>query len=251
MDKILQDALEAMDGDELSIALTGRKLRALFYGDFGAGKTTLAAQLVENKGCLITTDSNWVVILKYPEIAAKITRYAFEGFTQLQAIAKAHAEGIEPWCTYDTLIWDTASRGIERFVGKLVDRKKFNDQRDPDVQSWTHYNLTLRRLSETVDILSKTDLNIIYTTHLREPTEQDRNRKRFAIRPNAPEKSFELLGQEVSLIGWVYKENKGGKRLVSFEGTNLQTGKSQISTIDERTYVIDEIPDLIRKWRNN
>lgn len=251
MDPRLKDALSKMDGEKVSLAEEPRRLRAYLYGDYGAGKTTLAAKLVENKGCLITTDSNWYVILKYPEIAEKIVRYPFEGFSQLQAIAQAHTEGVEPWSTYDTLIWDTAPRGIERVVlNILAIKNNFNDQRDKELQSWTHYGLAKNKLNPTVEALNKCGMNIIYTAHVREPSDNDTKKKKFNIRPNGPEACFDLLAQEVSLLGFMYKENKGGKRLISFEGTLQQSGKSQISTIDERTYPVDDIPELVQKWRN-
>jgi hypothetical protein len=105
-------------------------------------------------------------------------------------------------------------------------------------------------LREIVYALNKTNLDVVYTAHVREPTDLDRKKKKFAIRPSGPEKCFEVLAQEVNLIGWLYKEDRGNERLISFEGTNLQTGKSQISTIEERTYKVAEIPELIRKWKN-
>jgi AAA domain len=226
-----------------------RLLRALFYGDFGSGKSTLALHLVENKAIWITTDSAWVVIYKYPELMARVTRFPFEGFSQIRSIVQAHKEGIEPWCTYDTLIWDTFTTSIETSLRNLVASKQYNDQRDPEVESWTHYNIVSKKLRETVDTLSKSNLNIIYTGHIRDPNDQDKQKKRFAIRANAPEASYNIVAREVSLIGWLYKDDRGSKKRIQFEGTLREQAKSQISTIQETVYNLDQIPELVRQWK--
>jgi hypothetical protein len=252
VDQKLRDALKA-ELDKLGRAepVSGRRklLRALFYGDFGSGKSTLSLNCVEERGIWITTDSAWVVADKYPELAQKMERYDYTGFSQLQAIALAHKEGIEPYGAFDTLIWDTASTGIKRTLREMVKKNKFNDQRHAEVESWTHFNLVKAKLTETLEILSNSDLNIIYTMHQQQPVEDDVKKQRSGLRGNAPGASFDIIAQEVQLIGWLHKERAGAKRVIQLEGTTRETAKSQISTIPEKTYLQDEIPNLIRKWK--
>lgn len=250
MDKILQAELEKM-GQPQSIKDSNRRLRAFFYGDPGAGKTTLAAHLIENKAAIITADSAWVVLDKHPELSEKIDRYPFTSFAQVRAMAIAHGEGIEPWCTYDTLIWDPVSQAVNLMLRGLVDNRKYpKEQHDPEVEGWPHYRIIERSLIDTVKTLNESDMNIIYTAHIKDPSTADKEKKRFAIRPDLPEASYKAIAREVQLLGWLYKEAKGGQRKIQFEGTLQETAKSQISTIPEKTYQVSEIPDLISKWKS-
>lgn len=243
--------LEQM-GEPKTVHEERRLLRALLYGDPGAGKTTLAGQLVENKACLITADSGWVVLQKEPELAAKIHRYDFTGLRQIEAIAQAHGEGIEPWCTYDTLIWDTVSQSVNIVLRNLVSQRQYpKEQHDPEVEGRPHYRIVERALLDTVTILNKSKLNIIYTAHIRDPSQQDIDKKRFAIRPSMPEASYMVIAREVQLLGWVHKEVKGGVRQIQLEGTLKETAKCQIPTIPEATYPLSEIPELITAWKKS
>src|SRR5437660_4269960 len=257
MDPNFLAQLEALE--EKFASLQERKLlRALLYGDAGVGKTTLAINLIQNKGLLVTSDSAWQVIYKYPELQHKITRYPFKGFTQVQAIAQAHKEGIVPYCNYDTLIWDPVSSAVDVVLRNLLEAKRKTidwkkHQPDPDVEGWPHYRIAARLLPDTVIELNESELNVIYVAHIKEPTKndkEDRVVKRFSIRPDLPEACFKVLHKEVQLLGWLYKENHGGQRKIQFEGTTSETAKSQPSTVEEITYNVNQLPELVTKWRN-
>lgn len=250
MDAKLQAELDRMR-QPMSVAEAPRKLRALLYGDPGTGKTTLAGQLVESKGAIFTTDSAWVVLLNDVETAEKIDRWPFEGFSQLRAFVEAHNEGIEPYASYDTLIWDTFAKGVDNTLRVLVDAEKHpKEQPHPDVEGWPHYRRAERALIDTIKVLNASDLNIIYTAHVREPSDKDKTNKRFAIRPNGPEACYRAVAQEVQLIGWLYNENRNDPEpKIQVQGTLQETAKSQISTIPQGTYRVSQIPPLIQKWK--
>lgn len=251
MEDRVRAELQRLGEGSSTVGQENRLLRALFYGDFGSGKTTLALHCIENKGIWVTTDSAWVVVDKYPALQEKVYRYPFTGFEQIRAFCEAKVEGIEPWASADTLIWDTCTGSLDTFLYRILNdpKMKFNDQRHDEVPSWTHYGIMQRKLRETVDSLSKSDYNVIYLAHLREPTEEDRKKKHFALRANAPEASYNIIAREVQLIGWMHKEGKGLGRQVQFEGTLREAAKSQVSTIQEDTYPVEQVPELIRKWK--
>lgn len=253
MDAKKLELLRSM-GTPSSVWEEERLVRAMFYGDFGSGKTTLAAKIAKvigGKVALITTDSAWTVLHKDPELSKDIIRYPFDSFGQVKLMIEAHNEGLEPFGEIKTFIWDTISTSIDRVLRDLVKRKNFGSQQlDPTLEGYPHYRMAANALKEVVDEFNKSDLNVIYTAHVKFPTEADQKKRKFAIRPTANEMAYQVFGQEVSLIGWLSREDKSAQRKVQFQGTVSETAKSQISTIPENTYLVDQIPDLIQKWIN-
>jgi len=239
-------------GEEISLLEEKKLLRAMFYGDPGAGKTTLACHLVRNRGALVSSDSAWVVLHKYPEVAKKIVRYPFGNFRQVRAIVKGHREGIEPYRTYDTLVWDTASTAIQIMLRGAVDANKFATQQiHPSVEAWAHYRIIERALVETIEELNRSDLNIIYLAHVKDPSEADKEKQRFYIRPNMPEACFRAIHQETQVLGWLHKENQSGKRQIQLAGTMKVAAKSQISTLPEATYTTQEVITNLQEWMSS
>lgn len=220
-----------------------RLFRAFLYSDTGVGKTSLACHCVENRGIAVTSDSNWVVIEQYPEIAAKWDRVPFEGFSQIRAIVQAHEEGIGRWAEYDTLLWDPTSASVNaalRFSATKNNR---------DVETWDDYRVTANYLGDIVREISQSTLNAIYTAHLRFPNENDAKRQMYAVRPDMPQASYNEIARDVQLIGYLFRDKVGGTRKLQVEPTVKVTAKTQIPTIPEGIYDASEIPSLVTKWK--
>ncbi len=248
------EELEALNAIRAPVSIKdeNRRARFLFYGDPGSYKTTLAAQLVENRGLLVSTDSAWVVLQGYPELTEKVERIPFEGFSQLRAICIAHTEGIEPYASFDTLILDTVSTMVQLVLRKLVAVRKYpKEQHDPEVEGWPHYRIVERALIDTIEVMNNSDLNIIYLAHVREPNDSDKEKvvKKYAIRPNMPEKSFMAVAQEVQLIGWMHRPDVKKPHQVQLQGSVAVTAKSQMATLQDSTYSVHQIPELVAKWK--
>lgn len=254
MDADIRAELDRL-GEPMSALQEPRLFRGLIYGDPGAGKTDLAVKLAqevtepEDRIVLVSSDSAWVTVLKYPEIAARTTKLDFTGFSLLRALAQGREEGDEKWGDVGTVIWDTVSRSVDRILRNLADNLKFTEQRHPDLEAYPHYRLVEKHLGKTIKELNQSKLNVIYTAHIREPSEKDREKRKYAIRPNMPEASFKVVAEEVALIGWLAKEEAGAKRQITLEGTKSVTAKSQISTIPEATYEVDKLPPMLAKWK--
>lgn len=243
MDQAVLDELNTTV-QPMSVLEHERKLRAMFYADAGMGKTSLAVHLVENRGLAVTNDSAWSVIERYPDIAPKWDRVRFDGFSQIRSIVEAHAAGKERWAEYDTLLWDPCSASVNKMLRAVSTAKR------REVEEWPDYRLVERYLIDTIDVLNASNLNIIYTAHVRFPNDNDAKKDMYAIRPNMPEASYFAIAREVQLIGYMFRENVGDKRKIQFQPTKRITAKTQIPTIDEGIYDADVIPELIRKWKN-
>lgn len=242
-------------GDVPSMVDEPMHLRALLYGDTGAGKTDLAGKILQvlgGKTCLVYADSAWTVLLKYPEIAATIHKYPFGGFSMIKSILQAREEGIAPYCDFKNLLWDTWSTSIDKVLRSLVDQRKYpKEQHDSETEARPHYRLVERLFIDLVDRLNRSDLNIIYTAHLRFPNENDQKAAKLNVRPVAPEATYRVLARESNLIGYLYKDQSGGERKIQLSGTKTETAKCQIPGIEEQTYSVNDIPKLIAEWRNN
>lgn len=231
-------------------------LRALLFGEPGAGKTTLAGHLVEKKGLIVTADSNYVVLNKYPDVKNKIERQPFKGFRQMREIANAHAEGIKPWSDLDTLIWDPVSIAVQNTLRSMTadDNYRFkNQEMHREIPVRPHYMIARNKLADTVQVLNKSKLNIIYVTHVQQPSAEEKEKDiNFAIRSNLPYSCYLVIAAEVQLIGYVNKEAPGKPRLVQLEGTKTISAKSQVPTLpEEEIYTIEDIINGVRLWKSN
>jgi hypothetical protein len=249
MDPALQERLDKM-GSAVDIADESKLFRGCFYGDFGMGKTTLAGQLIGvDRAAWITSDSAWTALYKLPGVKDQVRRWPFEGFSQLRAIAEGHAEGIEPYAGFKWLVWDTVSTSVDVLLGNLAEAHPFEkEQLHPSLEGRPHYRMAANALKKTIQALNQSGLNIVYIAHDRTPSDADKEKRKYAIRPNMPEASYKVMGQEVNLIGWLHKDDSG-KRLIQLNSTKFITAKCQIPGIEEKIYPTQELAPLVRKWQ--
>lgn len=229
------------------------RFRGLLYGDFGAGKTTLGIQiaaLLGQKICLVYADSAWTVILNYHDIYPRVHKLPFGGLSTIDTILKARDYGLTPWCEFDVLMWDTASTSANTVLRNLVGARKFpKDQYAPDLEGRPHYRLLELGFRELIPKLRESDLHIIYTAHLRTPSEDDVKKGKLQWRPAFPEATYKEIAREANLIGYMHKkEESGNQRWIQLNGTDQTAAKCQIPGIPERTYKSEEIPQLISRW---
>lgn len=240
-------------GGPRTLADIPRLVRPYIYGDPGTGKTDLAVKIVDAIGgtpIWITGDSGWSTVLKYPEVAERTYFSEFDSFAAMRLMVQAREEGIEPFCDCDTLVWDTASTGINSMLRTVVREKPLpGESKDPSIEAWGHYRMVESALKDTVEVFRKSSMHVIYLAHIRDPTDKDKEKKRFAIRPAGPEACYRIIAQEANLIGWLYKEKEN--RLLQVNPTLQETAKTQIPTIEEKSYPVAEIPKLLAKYVNS
>lgn len=121
-------ALEKALGDSKPSSLQGsiKFLKTFIYGEYGTGKTVLAASLVQNKGLVISTDSGTDSLFNHPELLEKIDMIPYQGLSQLTAIGKAITEGHPDYVQYDTVWVDTISQVQEEYLDFLNENFTFS-----------------------------------------------------------------------------------------------------------------------------
>lgn len=246
--------LKALDGMAPPVKSTEgtRYLRALLYGDFSVGKTDLAVKMLYEIGCrkilAVTSDSAWVTWLKYPEIAECIERVEFEGYSHVQAMMAARKVGRAPYSEYDGMLFDTFSTAHTNVLSTIVDQKTFADQQHPDSPGWTTYNVGTTGAKKTIAAIRKSELHVVYTAHLREPSDAETKANKLQSRANIPEQVYKAVAQEVNLIGMLSKERVGGERSIQVDMTNRVAAKNLIATLTQPKYNVNDVPKLIREW---
>jgi hypothetical protein len=253
MDDKLLDALNKL-GEPATVYDQGFLFRGLIYGDPGAGKTDLAIKIADaltpedKKICLIFADSNWTTVLKYPEIAKRVMKYPFEGFSQIRAILAARDEGIEPYCDFGSIVWDTWSTSVDQVLRQLVDQRKYpKEQHDPEVEGWPHYRLVERGFIDLIKLLLKSNIHVVYTAHERWPTEADLKKGKVANRPQAPEATYNVLARDSNMIGFLFKEDPRLQRYLRLNGSNQVKAKCQIPGLNEVTYKVEDVVSKIKE----
>jgi AAA domain len=254
MDEKTLEQLKSMGG-AMTLADVPRLIRPFIYGDPGVGKTQLAAEICLEVGLnpiWVTSDSGWSTVLKYPDLAKRTYKVLFDSFEHIRLMVQAKEEGLEPFCNYDTVVLDTVSTQISMMLRTVTKLKPLpGEQKDPSIPGWGHYQMIENAMKDTVEVLSKSGMHVIYLAHIRDPTEKDKEKKRFAIRPAGPEATYRIIAQEANLIGWLHKENRDSERLIQFSPTLQETAKTQVPTILEQTYSTKLVPELISKYINS
>lgn len=254
MDEKQLEQLMSMGGSR-TVADVQKLIRAYFYSDPKVGKTDLTAQICQELGLSpiwVTTDSGWSTVLKYPEVADRTRFETFDSFKQIRLLLQAHQEGYEPYASYDTIVIDTASRAIDNMLRIVVAEKPLpKEQQDPSIEAWGHYRMVESSVKDTVKLLMNSDMHVFYLAHIRDPNDKDKEKKRFAIRPAGPEACYRVIAQEANLIGWLFPEGRENQRKIQFKPTLQETAGTQIPTIEEKIYQVQEVPKLLAKYVNS
>lgn len=240
-----------------------RLVRAYLYGEFGQGKTTQIGKLTKvlgGKTLIVTTDSNWSVLTKDPDISNKIdmVRYMSTGhgnmmegklilYGMIHEIVAKYGDGEE----YNTLAIDTINTVVD--ITRIHLTKKFNylkDQRLKDASSWTHFNILKDQMLLLRSILTESNLHIIFTSQEREPSDEDIKKGKFRVRPNSPEGVFKILAEECNVVGHCYRDDDNKKYMLQTQGTKRLVAKSQIPTLPQAIFKADDVAPLIGEWVN-
>ena len=239
-----------------------RYVKAFIYGEFGVGKTILAASCTQNKGLIIATDTGTDSLYNHPELLEKHDIVPYKGLQHLTAVAEAISEGVEGYEQYDNVIVDTISQVQEEYLDWLLDNFKFSgnmrtlaeprNARDRTLESQEitglpDYHLARNKMRGPVKALIKAPVDVFFLAHLREPSMMDIQKGKLVRRPTLTETVFKLIAREASLLGLMERSAK--ERTVQFLTDKKTIAKSRIIELDNKTINADTLPQIIQEWK--
>lgn len=263
MDRKLQAALDATEPYIPSGTMP--YANHCLYGEFGSGKTVLAAKLIRRRGLFIVTDDNWVVLKDWPELFDKIELVDYNGPSHLKAIGLAVQEGQPKYKEFDLLCIDTVSQGGDNYIDFVLENytpssAKFRDKMtlnnkglpyDNTIETpgqSDYHNLSLA-MRPAIDELANAPIDVVFNCHLRLPgpmaTEAD-NKQRPAL-TNAV---YLALGRRVQTMAYMERTGRTEEPKISFKSTGARIAKSQIRALDGHEFnSSDEVVKIIQDWK--
>lgn len=233
-------------------------LKAIIFGDFGTGKSTMSFRL--GKTLVLAADPGWVIKQNHRELDVTVLEYG--GFRQLEALASAFKVQDPRYSMYDTFVIDTISELQEDYVDLIVKstepprastRNRFtmkpnSDMTLPELPGFDDYHAAKNVLRPTFRDLNKAPVNVIYIAHDREPNEMAGKVQRDkAVRPNLTESAFKVLARQVHTIGFTTVEDDDYN--ISFRNGKGIIAKSRIGAINGKTIRQNDFARVIEQWQ--
>lgn len=184
----------------------------VLYADTGKRKTTTAVRMVKDNGIILSTDSSWKVLdnPRHKDIRGKIGKIVnLEGLSQLQHI---------DFSGFDTVIWDTVSRSVDRYLDLLYDEASWggkyrepissrnDDLKGVQILAPMDYRVTRDIFRPAFRKLFDLPAHIIFTSQHKEPIKG--LSADTAIRPDIPAATFKILADQADIIANIRPESR-------------------------------------------
>lgn len=166
------DVLKALTDNMVDLHEGERYIKALWYGEGGAGKTTAAASIGERVLFIEADPGGWDSLFNHPEISkpGRITRMRYQGLSQLESIADAFVEGIPQFNEFDTLVLDTASYvshlDLSLVIHTRAKKKGLSDEAFEDGEMWPAHRQVTERIRTAFLKLGTAPVNFCATAHM-------------------------------------------------------------------------------------
>lgn len=126
------------------------KLKALIYGESGAGKTVEALELArivnppDKKILYLDTGEGWVSLQNHPQLMNNVTRMVYLGLAQIEALVDAIAANVPGFENFSTLIFDEFSTVAKKDIHNIV--KATLGDGEYESAEFKQYNIATRRM---------------------------------------------------------------------------------------------------------
>jgi hypothetical protein len=204
---------------------TGYYLKALFYGDPGVGKTTLAASaeaVPEMKDALLINIEGGALAVSDPSVYGAdsvIDAVDFSGFDFLQTVFAGLAKGDHG---YKTVIIDSLSELVKYNLDSIIQKKIDNGARNRDTDDifLEDYGTMTKQMRRVVRMFRDLPMHVIYTCHAA-PVDQSENSK---IGPDLSNKLRASVIGYMDVVGYMYI----GEKTVTETGTDGKPAETKV-----------------------
>lgn len=241
----------------VSGAVAPRHYKGFHYGEYGSTKTVTAGRIARDRFLVIHTDNGWSALDNHPELVDRYDLLAYDGLSQLEEVAEWSNEEDFP---YDLIHVDTISQVQEEYLDWLLEEitwsQNFREKSQAvrrgaetvEVPGRADYHVTRNKLRKPIKKLIKAPVSVVFSAHLREPTEDEKGKANFVRRPTLTNTVYQLIAREASVMGLF--ERKGGKIQVICETDKKQVAKSRIKSLDGQTVDVDNFIKAIHDWQD-
>lgn len=235
-----------------------RFLKAFLYGEYGTGKTVLAGKLSRKRFLVVATDNGWSSYDNHSDLVDNFDLVEYNGLSQLREIAEWSKEDDFP---YDLISIDTISQIQEEYLDFLLDeitwsqnfreksQAKARGAETVEVPGRADYHVTRNKMRGPIKDLIKAPVDVVFSAHLREPTEDEKAKGNFLRRPTLTQTVYSLVAREASIMA-LMERNKRNEIEIHCEASNKQVVKSRIGTLDGKTVTPDEFVTHVHNWKD-
>lgn len=235
-----------------------RFYKGFHYGEYGTAKTVTAGKLSRTKFLVVVTDNGWTSLDNHPDLVDRFDIVPYDGLSQLTTLAEWSYESDFP---YDLIHLDTVSQMQEEYLDFLLEeiswsqnfREKSQARRKGaevvEVPGRADYHVTRNKMRGPIKALVKAPVDVVFSAHLREPTEDEKAKGILVRRPTLTQTVYSLIAREASVMAFFERTKTQGIQIVC-ETDKKQVAKSRIKSLDNRTVSVDEFVSAIHDWKD-
>lgn len=252
------DTRQSLKDQIISGAVAPRFYKGFHYGEYGTTKTVTAGKISRSKFLVIHTDIGWTSLDNHNDLVDKYDLLPYDGLSQLTEVAEWSKESDFP---YDLIHVDTVSQVQEEFLDWLLDeitwsqnfREKSQSKRRGaevvEVPGRADYHVTRNKMRGPIKSLIKAPVDVVFSAHLREPTDDEKAKGILSRRPTLTQTVYSLIAREASVMALFERSKTGGIQIVC-ETDKKQVAKSRIAALDGKTVDVDQFVSSIHKWKD-
>lgn len=232
--------------------------KGFHYGEYGTTKTVTAGKIARGRFLVVNTDNGWVSLKNHPELVDNFDILPYDGLSQLTELANWSWEDDFP---YTLIHIDTISQVQEEFIDFLLDEITWSQQfreksqakrkgaETVEVPGRADYHVTRNKMRLPIKDLIKAPVDVVFSAHLKEPTDDEKAKGNFVRRPTATQTVYSLVAREASVMALFERDKKNDIKIIC-ETSAKQVSKSRIKSLDGATVDVDSFVKSIHDWKD-